>query len=240
MKSPTAQMPTVLRHLTNSVMTYDLEKRIWTDSDFDKMGWHDNHIYKIRLTEDLEMDIDYILKWNQPDLEGLPFTFWAAPATLIFKTIKNLSFEFDTAFEDSFEIDYIERENANQWTIITRQGDIQFTSEGYEQFIRQDPSYQFGQTISYIERNGYSLDRNTKQDNPNLVREDVIEKRKQNLEHYENAKKRHLKKQELEQLIKSRDNDEIDTKQYLLKKKEINELLFSYDFFLKGTQFENW
>ncbi len=221
-------------------MAYELEKTIWTDADFDKMGWHDNHIYKIRLTEDLELDIDYILHWNKPDLEGLPFTFWIAPATLVFKNIKNLSFEFDTGLEDSFEIEDIERENKNQWTIITRQGDIQFTSDGYEQFIRQDPSFQFGQTISYIERNGYSLDRVTNQENPNRVREDILEQRKQTLEHYENAKKRHLKKQELDELINSRDNNEIDTKSYLLKKKEITELLFSYDFFLKGTQFENW
>ena len=220
-------------------MTYEIEKRIWTETDFDKMGWHDNHIYKIRLTEDLEMDIDYIFKWNQPDLEGLPFTFWIAPATLVFKNIKNLRFEFNIGFEDNLEIQDIERENKNQWIVITRQGDIQFTSEGFEQFIRQDPSFQFGQTISYAERYGYSLDRVTNQENPNLIRDDVIEKRKQDLEHYENFKKRQLKKQELEELIKSRDNNEIDTKQYLLKKKEINELLFSYDFFLKGTIFDS-
>jgi hypothetical protein len=221
-------------------MTYEIEKRIWTNSDFDKMGWHDNHIYKIRLNEDLEMDLDYIFKWNLPDIEGLPFTFWVAPATLVFKNIKDLKFEFDIGLEDSFEIEYIERKNQNQWTVITRQGDIQFTSEGFEQFIRQDPSFQFGQTISYSERNGYSLDRVTNQENPNLVRADIIEKRKQDLEHYENAKKRHLKKKELEELIKSRENNEIDTKQYLLKKKEINDLLFSYNFFLKGTLFDVW
>lgn len=221
-------------------MIYELEKRIWTDADFDKMGWHDNHIYKIRLTEDLEMDIDYIFKWNHPDLEGLPFTFWVAPATLVFKKIKNLRFEFAIGFEDSLEIEDIERENNNQWTVITRQGTIQFTSEGFEQFIRQDPSFQFGQTISFAERYGYSLDRITNQENPNPVDNDIIEKRKQNFEHYENFKKRHLKKKELEELIKSRDNKKIDTKQYLLKKKEITELLFSYDSFLKGTRFESW
>jgi hypothetical protein len=221
-------------------MKYELEKSIWTDSDFAKMGWHDNHIYKIRLTADLELDIDYIFQWNKPDLEGLSFTFWLAPATLVFKKVKNLSFDFDTKFEDCFEIEDIERDNKNQWTIIIRQGEFQFTAEGFEQFIRQAPSFQFGQTISYTERNGYSLDRVINQENPNLVRDDVIEKRKQNLEHYENVKKRHLKKLELAELIKSRDNNEIDTQAYLLKKKEINELLFSYDFFLKGTQFENW
>ena len=72
-------------------MTYQLEKKIWTDADFDKMGWHDSNIYKIRLTEDLELDIDYILQWNKPGLEGLPFTFWVAPATLVFKNIRNLN-----------------------------------------------------------------------------------------------------------------------------------------------------
>jgi len=221
-------------------MIYELEKRLWTDADFDKMGWHDNHIYKIRLTEDLEMDIDYIFKWNQPDLEGLPFTFWIAPATLVFKNITNLRLEFDIGFENSFEIEDIERENNNQWTVITRQGDLQFTADGFEQFIRQDPSFQFRQTIPYAERGGYSLDKVTNQENPNLVRDDIVEERKQDLEHYENVKKRHHKKQELEELVKSRDNNEIDTKQYLLKKKAINELLFSYDFFLKGTQFESW
>ena len=221
-------------------MTHELEKNIWTDADFEKMGWHDNQIYKICLTEDLELDIDYIFKWNNPDIEGLPFTFWIAPATLVFKKIKNLSFDFDTQFEDSFEIDVIERENSNQWTIITQHGDIQFISDGFEQFIRQAPSFQFGQTISYAERYGYSLDRVTNQENPNLVRDDVIEQRKQSLEYYETFKKRHLKKKELEELTIARDKNEIDTKQYLLKKKEINELLFSYDYFLKGTQFESW
>lgn len=221
-------------------MIYHLEKSIWTESDFDKMSWHDNHIYKIRLTEDLELDIDYILEWNQPDFEGLPFTFWIAPATLVFKDVKNLSFDFTILSEGSFEIEDIERVNQNQWTIITQQGDIQFTSDTFEQFIRQKPSFQFGQIITYTERNGHSLDRVTNQENPNGIREEVLAKRKQDLEHYEQAKKRHLKRKELKELIKSKDNNEIDTKTYLLKKKEINEILFSYDFFLKGTQFEDW
>jgi hypothetical protein len=221
-------------------MTYQLEKRVWTDADFDKMGWHDNQIHQIRLTEDLEMDIDYICKWNEPDLAGLSFTFWVAPATLVFKKVKELTFEFDLGLERSFEIDYIERENNNQWAIITQQGDLQFTCDGFIQFIRQDPSFQFRQTIPYLERNGYSMDRITDQENPYLLQDDIVAKRKQDEEHYEIVKKRHLKKQELANLSHLRDNNQIDTKAYLIKKKEINELLYSYDFFLKGTQFESW
>lgn len=223
-------------------MTYELEKRIWTDLDFEHMGWHDNHIYKVRLTEDLELDIDYILQWNKPDLEGLPFTFWIAPATLVFKGIKNLDFEFAIGFEGSFEIEDIEKssgENENQWTIITRQGDFQFNCDGFEQFIRQDPFFEFGQTISYRRRYGYCLDRTTNQENPNRNREDVLAEREKELEHYENVKKRHLTHQELAQLTKSREHNEIDLKAYLIKKRELNELIFSYSYFLKGTLFEN-
>ena len=231
----------VQQHPTLSTMTYELKKKIWTDQDFENMGWHDSNIYKVRLTEDLELDIDYILQWNKPDLEGLPFTFWVAPATLVFKNINNLTLEFSTGFEDAFEIEDIEKDtNENQWTIITRQGDFQFTCDGFEQFIRQDPFFEFGQTISYSRRNGYCLDRTTNQENPIRNREDIIEEREKELEHYENVKKRHLKNQELAQLTKSRENNEIDIKSYLLKKKEINDCIFSYSYFLKGTRFENW
>ncbi len=221
-------------------MEYKLEKNIWTDADFENMGWHDCNIYQIRLTEDLELDIDYILQWNKPDLEGLPFTFWVAPSTLVFKSVKDLTFDFNISFENTFEIEYIGNENRNRWTIITRQGDIQFNSKGFEQYIRQEPFFEFGQTISYIERYGYSLDRTTNQKNPNRNLEEVVLQRQKDFEDYENVKKRHQKKQELIQLIKARENNEIDTKQYLLKKKEINDQLFSYDFFLKGTKFESW
>lgn len=221
-------------------MDYKLDKQVWTVEDFGEMGWHDCNIYKIRLTEDLELDIDYILQWNRPDLEGLPFTFWVAPATLVFKSVQDLTFDFDIGFENAFEIEDIEKEDSNRWTIITRQGDIQFNSIGYKQYIRQEPFFEFGQTISFIERGGHSIARTTNQENPNRNREDIVQRRQKDLEDYKNVKKRHLKKQELEQLINARENNEIDIKHYLLKKKEINDQLFSYDYFLKGTRFESW
>jgi len=158
----------------NFKMDYKLEKQVWTDADFEQMGWHDSNIYKIRLTEDLELDIDYILQWNKPDLEGLPFTFWVAPATLVFKSVQDLIFDFDIGFENTFEIEDIEKEDGNRWTIITQQGDIQFKSKGYEQYIRQEPFFEFGQTISFIERYGHSLDRTTNQENPNRIRKTLF------------------------------------------------------------------
>ncbi|MBI0401369.1 hypothetical protein [Cyclobacterium marinum] len=222
---------------------YELEKKIWTDADFEKMGWHDCRIYKIRLTEKLELDIDYILQWNKPDIEGLPFTFWVAPATLVFKNINNIQIEIDTAFDEAVEIEDIElnkSDNKIQWTIITLQGDIEFTADGFTQWIRQEPFFQFGQTISYIERCGFSLEQTTDQENPNRIRQDIIEQQKKDFEHYENVKKRQLKRQEKSDLEEQRENGKIDLKDYLIKKKEIKEMLDYYDYWLKNTRFENW
>ena len=222
---------------------YELEKKIWTETDFEKMGWHDCRIYKIRLTDNLELDIDYILQWNKPDIEGLPFTFWVAPATLVFKKISNIQFEIDTAFGEAVEIDDIElskSDNKLQWTIITQQGDIEFEADGFTQWIRQEPFFQFGQTISYIERCGFSLEQTTDQDNPNRIRQDIVEQQRKDFEHYENVKKRQLKRKEKSDLEEQRENGKIDLKDYLTKKKEIKEMLDYYDYWLKNTRFENW
>ena len=222
---------------------YELEKKIWTETDFQNMGWHDSHIYKTRLNVDLEFDIDYILQWNKPEVEGLPFSFWLAPSTLVFREIKNLQYEIDTAFNEAIEIEGIELtnvENEKHWTIVTHQGNLEFISEGFTQYIRQEPFFEFGQTISYIERNGFSSERTTEQDNPNRLKSDFIEQRKKDLEHYENAKKRQLKRHEKESLKQARDNGEIELKEYLIRKREIKEELDFYDYWLKETIFEDW
>lgn len=221
---------------------YELEKKIWTEADYEKMGWHDCHIYKIRLTENLELDIDYILKWNHPDMEGLPFTFWVAPATLVFKKIRNIQIEINTAFEEAIEIEDIElnkTDNMLQWTIMTHQGELEFVADGYTQWIRQEPFLQFGQTISNIERYGFSLDQTTEQDNPNRNRQDILEQHKKDFEDYENLKKRQLMRKENALLEKQRENKMIDLKDYLIKKREIKEMLECFDCLLKNTIFEN-
>lgn len=222
---------------------YELEKSIWTEDDFELMGWHDSQIYKMALGQDLEFDIDYIFKWNQPDLEGLPFTFWVAPATLVFKKAKILSFDFELAMEDVFEIDYIERqiaEHKTTWLIVTQRGEIEFTCEGFDQYIRQKPLLQFGQTVPYRVRRGTSLERVQLQNNSYLSSKEYIEAQEKSFEHYENVKKRHLKRQEMKELNLRRENHQVETKEYLLKKKEINEMIDFYDYWLKGTDFEKW
>jgi hypothetical protein len=220
-------------------MDYILEKQIWTDDDFEQMGWHDCNIYRMQLEKDLVFDIDYILKWNKPDLDGLPFTFWIAPVTLVFKAVQHLSFELDYGFSQHFEINDIDRDG-NNWTIATQQGDIRFASEGFEQYMRQQPFFSFGQEISYIERNGYSLERTTNQENPNRNREDVVQGREKDFQDYETVKQRHIAKKQLQQLMKVADNSEVDLKEYLIERRALTDLLSSYNQLLKETRFENW
>ena len=38
--------------------------------DFEQMGWHDATVYGISLSKNLEIDLDYIFQWNQPEVEG--------------------------------------------------------------------------------------------------------------------------------------------------------------------------
>lgn len=150
-------------------MSYSLPKKIFTDADFDRMCWHDCTIYKVRLAEDLEMDIDYIVEWIEPEADGFPFSFWVAPATLVFKKVTNVTFEFDAILSETVEIEEIEKtltKEGKKWTITTRQGEMEFFSAGFEQYIRQEPFFRLAQSIAISERNGISLERTTTQPNP--------------------------------------------------------------------------
>lgn len=67
------------------VEDYQLDKWLWTDADFDAMGWHDSLIYAFKVDQNLYFDIDYIFKWVQPEQDHW-FSFYIAPCTLVFET----------------------------------------------------------------------------------------------------------------------------------------------------------
>jgi hypothetical protein len=200
-------------------------------------------MYKIRIDSDLRMDIDYILKWNEPEFEGMPFTFWVAPSTLVFKEISDLVLDLESDFRTIVEIDDIEMKpvaDTFQWEIYTQNGLILFKSSGFEQYIRQEPFFEFGQTIPYVDRGGYSLECTTRQENPNRFSDEVVRRRTKDLEDFQVVKKRHLKKRELSELKKLRDNKGIEVKDFLSRKRELDDEIYSCNFFLKETRFSEW
>jgi hypothetical protein len=222
-------------------MNYILEKNIWTETDFEHMGWHDATVYKIALNNDLLLDIDYIFKWNKPEIEGLNITFWIAPATLCFPNVKGLRFDIDFLFDITLEIDDIKKSTIDEgslWTIITRQGEIEFISEGYTQTIRQHPSFQYRQFIGFQERGGISIEQITDQKNSYVLSDTYKDQRAKVAELYNHAKNYYQYKLDFESLNRKRDIGQVPTKDYLTQKKELTNMIEGYLRLLKGTQFE--
>ena len=127
----------------------------WTDSDFDHLSWHDNHVHAIQVEVDnpdhgtgiLTLDLDHILEWIPPSGPGQPFRFRIAPARLTFHEVSSLRIEVDwagaTAGMTPFSIDGIVRKKLEYptgfvswgWTIAVNwpQGAITFDSPRFTQ-----------------------------------------------------------------------------------------------------------
>jgi uncharacterized protein YegP (UPF0339 family) len=148
----------------------NLNKRKWTDSDFDIMQWHDCKVYAIAFDSEkfeLLFDIDFIVEWKKPKNGGSFFKFWVVPATLVFKHVYDISINTDSVdliIQDIIRNNPSELKNENyQWKIETTNGEIIFKSLGYEQFARKKPVLLDTQAIGLIERNGLSFDKATYQ-----------------------------------------------------------------------------
>ena len=59
--------------------TYEIEKWVWTEADFEKMSWHDSRVHAMAFLPDefeIVFDIDYILKWICLGPDETNFKFW--------------------------------------------------------------------------------------------------------------------------------------------------------------------
>lgn len=152
---------------------YELEKWVWTENDFERMGWHDSQVYAFAFspeTFELLLDIDYIFQWVQPEPGEEFFKFWVAPVTLIFQNVYDVDFDLQI-MTAGLEIDSIIREqprtprNAEYienniewlWTLDCQQGEIKLWSAGYKQYIRAAPRFDKGQRLGLSARGGYSF-----------------------------------------------------------------------------------
>ena len=142
-------------------------KTVWTEKDFDQMGWHDNKIYAITFNvnnSEISLDIDYILQWINPEKGETDFKFKVAPSTLVFRNIYNLKIDFpilDNLFiEDIYRNNPSKPKNAKhikeqieyEWTIETGGGDLIFNSVGFKQVLRKSPILINKQNIDLIRR----------------------------------------------------------------------------------------
>src|SRR5437879_2500499 len=129
--------------------TFELERTVWTDVDFENMSWHDCPIHAFSLNNHYELllDIDYIFKWVSA---GKRFKFWIAPCTLIFKTVYDIAFdsEHNQPIIDYIErsnpqkpkyLEYIDRDTEYEWDIVMVSAEMTFKSVGFDMFVRKQP-----------------------------------------------------------------------------------------------------
>lgn len=146
---------------------YVPEKSIWTDADFDVMGWHDCRVHALAIlgeSYELALDLDYILTWVSPVLPAVHFQFWVAPATLVFADVTDLKIELATDFE--LEIADLLRDAAPdalqsraRWRFEFRQGLISLEAAGYAQYLRRPPILCRSQCLTREQRKGVSFER---------------------------------------------------------------------------------
>lgn len=152
-------------------MKYQLAKAIWTQEDFDEMGWHDSLVYGVSFNPEFKLlfDIDYIFKWV---LEGESYKFWISPCTLIFENCYDI--RFDLGLSIPLEIQDLNRQNPKRpknadqigketefdWIMQTQQGEINFTSIGFKQYVKKEPVLLDVQTLGLEERGGVSFEMN--------------------------------------------------------------------------------
>ena len=157
--------------------TYNLEKSIWTESDFEIMGWHDCMIYGFAFLtnpensqSDLLLDIDYIFEWIKPKPPAENFNFFVAPCTLIFHEMTNLTIDIETGRLIPIEIEisdlHIKEKlqltddySTISWNIETHRGDINFEATGFTQYVRKLPLLIEGQQIPFGVRGGLCFDK---------------------------------------------------------------------------------
>ena len=152
--------------------TYQLEKTIWTDTDFEIMSWHDCpvHAFSFDNENKLTLDIDYIFKWVL-EKNKRNFKFWISPCTLVFENVYDIVFESDHTViiidnisrenhQRPKNAEYINRDLEYDWIIETTVGEISFKSVGFKQYVRQAPVFIGMQELALEARGGISFDRN--------------------------------------------------------------------------------
>ena len=153
---------------------YELEKWVWTESDFEQMGWHDARIHAIAFLPDsfeFVLDIDYILRWVRPGESETHYKFWVAPATLVFDNVHDLRIDLepyagveiqDIRREDPQEpknAEYVGRDTEWRWVIEAQEGEISLRAAGYKQYFRSEPVFGSQQSLDVGIRGGFSFHR---------------------------------------------------------------------------------
>lgn len=136
-----------------------LEKCVWTDDDFEQLGWHDASMHAMAIDwdlveledgrqilrgPDLLFDIDYIVRWIEPDQKGGNYEFEVAAATLVFEDAWGIKGELEPHALDPPQLLDLHREDRNEhgywsWHLDGDSFDMRLSSRRLRQHFRTQP-----------------------------------------------------------------------------------------------------
>ncbi|MFB9689170.1 hypothetical protein [Amycolatopsis plumensis] len=147
----------------------EVSKAVWTDADFPQMGWHDSHIHALSVLEDddplpgrLVLDLDYIVRWVDPARGEKHFTFWIAPATLVFDEAWDITGELGP-LHGGLELSDLHRLAPPDdrpypgWHLEGHEFDLRFRARGFRQYLRTPPQHVDRQVLTMAQRGGLSF-----------------------------------------------------------------------------------
>lgn len=150
----------------------ELDKSVWSDADFDDMGWHDATVHAFAVEPEdhnpgrLLVDLDYIIEWISPTGTDTAFSFWVAPATLVFDHAWDLTIDIDIhASALELQLNAITRTpgqpfGRSTWTLDGHNFTLAVTSEGFHQYLRTQPIWAASQGLDAAQRGGISFNEN--------------------------------------------------------------------------------
>jgi hypothetical protein len=145
-------------------------KTVWTDADFDALGWHDAAIHAVAFEPALPdpgrllLDIDYVLEWVSPEAPATTLSFWVCPATLVFDPAWDLTADINLqGWSFQLSLDAIERSGPDErgnfeWTLAGDLFTIGLHASGFTQYLRHAPIHTPRQRLAVDERGGLSFD----------------------------------------------------------------------------------
>lgn len=162
------------RWSVHTVTGLKLEKEVWSDEDFDVMGWHDATVHGLAFNPyewSLALDLDYIFKWVTPPRGQERYKFWVAPVTMHFEAVSDIRFDFPWTPFERLEIADLYREKTDpkvdgekprfRYRFDCHVGEISLMSHGFQMFVRHAPVLGYGQDYAPKNRGGYCFDRTT-------------------------------------------------------------------------------
>ena len=150
---------------------YELEKKLWTETDFKSMGWHDASIWSMVSNADKYeylIDLDYIFNWVQPKADETYFKFWVAPVTMVFENSSDVKIDIESQ-QGIIEVADLHMENpelspnkkftSHNYRFECQEGEISLKATGFKMYVRRNPSLMKGQSLDFVERGGVSFGR---------------------------------------------------------------------------------